>query len=58
MNGKFARLFMEELWNHLISAMESDDGIPEELINIKKEEIRRRVVRIFEPLNAIFLNFC
>lgn len=39
LNGKNARQFMDELWALLLSAQESETGIPAEFINQKKEEI-------------------
>ena len=35
LNGKNARTFMSELWEHLNSAQNSENGIPQELVNIK-----------------------
>jgi serine/arginine repetitive matrix protein 1 len=35
LNGKKARIFMSELWDHLNSAQNSENGIPQELVNIK-----------------------
>lgn len=42
LNGKNARQFMDELWALLLSAQESETGIPEEFIQQKKDEILRR----------------
>lgn len=42
LNGKNARVFMDELWALLISAQESGTGIPADFINAKKEEILKR----------------
>lgn len=42
LNGRNARQFMDELWALLLSAQESDTGIPDELIAQKKEEILKR----------------
>lgn len=44
LNGKKAREFMGELWKLLMSAQSSGDGIPVELVNAKKEEIKKRQV--------------
>lgn len=44
LNGKKAREFMGELWQLLLSAQNSGDGIPEQLVNAKKEEIKKRQV--------------
>ena len=45
LNAKNARLFMAELWNLLVSAMESSNGIPLRFIEDKKIEIQQREVR-------------
>lgn len=42
LNGKNARQFMDELWALLLSAQESDMGIPSEFIQQKKDEILKR----------------
>lgn len=42
LNGKNARQFMDELWALLLSAQDSETGIPEELLAQKKEEILKR----------------
>lgn len=44
LNGKNARLFMGELWELLLSAQASDNGIPESFTQQKKEEIKKRMV--------------
>jgi len=46
LNGKNSRMFMGELWKLLISAQQSPHGIPEELINQKKEDIRKRQIEV------------
>jgi serine/arginine repetitive matrix protein 1 len=51
--GKKARVFMQELWAHLLSAQESVGGIPTAFIEERKEEIRKMQVektRIEESL--------
>ena len=45
LNGKNARLFMGELWTMLDAAQSNPAGIPQELIDKKKEEIKSRRVR-------------
>ena len=45
LNGKNARIFMGELWKLLDSAQNNDSGIPQEMIDKKKEEIKNRRVR-------------
>jgi serine/arginine repetitive matrix protein 1 len=42
LNGKNARMFMDELWALLLSAQESENGIPAEFIQMKKDEILKR----------------
>lgn len=42
LNGKNARVFMDELWALLLSAQDSDTGIPAAFILQKKEEILKR----------------
>ena len=44
LNGKNARIFMEELWKLMLSAMENIGGIPAEFLEQKKEEIKKRQV--------------
>merc|ERR1712130_566877 len=42
LNGKYARVFMGELWAMLDSAQNSENGIPTELVNMKIEEMKDR----------------
>ena len=42
LNGKNAREFMGELWDLLISAQNSPDGIPPKLVELKKQELLKR----------------
>ena len=42
LNGKYARMFMGELWAMLDSAQNSENGIPTELLNAKMDEIKER----------------
>lgn len=42
LNGKNARIFMGELWTMLDSAQQNDSGIPQALLDEKKEEISNR----------------
>lgn len=54
---KPARLFMGELWKHLISAQESPHGIPEELVALKQkqieeEQVSSRLVSLTCPLSS------
>ncbi len=48
LNAKNARIFMAELWELLISAMDNIGGIPAKFLEQKKEEIRKRQVRILQ----------
>uniref|UniRef100_T1HRG1 Serine/arginine repetitive matrix protein 1 n=2 Tax=Rhodnius prolixus TaxID=13249 RepID=T1HRG1_RHOPR len=43
LNGKNARVFMTDLWELLLSAQDSPTGIPEILMEMKKEEIKKRM---------------
>ena len=59
LNGKNARIFMGELWKLLDSAQNNDSGIPQEMIDKKKEEIKNRRVRtlcIFQTLK-LYISF-
>ncbi|CAG0917402.1 unnamed protein product [Notodromas monacha] len=42
LNGRNARLFMEELWTHLVNAAESPTGIPEAFMEMKRQELKKR----------------
>lgn len=42
--GKKSRIFMHELWTHLISAQENIGGIPTVFLEEKKEELRKMKV--------------
>ncbi|CAF1095823.1 unnamed protein product [Adineta ricciae] len=42
LGGSKARLFIGELWKFLASAQASPDGIPAELVEMKKQELLRR----------------
>lgn len=44
LNGKNARIFMTDLWDLLLNAQDSVTGIPDQLIELKKEEIKKRMV--------------
>ena len=44
LNGKNARIFMQELWGLLTSAQENIGGIPTIFLEQKKEEIRQKKV--------------
>lgn len=44
LDGKKAREFMGELWQLLLSGQATHDGIPPELIELKKEELKKRQV--------------
>lgn len=54
LNGKNARLFMTDLWDLLLNAQESVSGIPERLIEMKKEEIKKKMV--FQFLSSHKIN--
>ncbi|RWS27848.1 serine/arginine repetitive matrix protein 1-like protein, partial [Leptotrombidium deliense] len=42
LEGRNARVFMGELWDLLLSAQKSADGIPPILVELKKEELRKK----------------
>ena len=44
LNGKNARVFMQELWDLLCSASTNPSGIPDSFIEQKKDEIKKRNV--------------
>lgn len=44
LGGSKARLFIGELWNLLSSAQSSPDGIPAELVEMKKQELLKRQI--------------
>ena len=44
LNGKNARIFMGELWKMLNSAQNNAEGIPQELLDQKMEEMKSRKV--------------
>jgi serine/arginine repetitive matrix protein 1 len=46
LGGSKARLFIGELWGLLASAQASPDGIPAELVELKKKEMQKRKVNI------------
>jgi len=43
LGGSKARLFIGELWNLLANAQLSPDGIPAELVEMKKKELQAKV---------------
>lgn len=45
LHGKNAREFMAELWALLIQAQENPTGIPDSLLDVKKEELAKKRVR-------------
>lgn len=55
LNGKNARLFMGELWELLLSAQASENGIPESFTQQKKEEIKKRMVNSFSIATSVSL---
>lgn len=44
LHAKYARLFMQELWDLLVSAQENIGGIPTVFLEQKKEELRLKKV--------------
>lgn len=53
LQSKNSMEFMAELWALLISAQENPTGIPESLIDLKREELAKKKVIIF--LNLLYL---
>ena len=45
LRAKYARIFMQELWDLLLSAQQNIGGIPTVFLEKKKEEIRKKKVR-------------
>ena len=56
LNGKNARIFMQELWDLLASAQENIGGIPSIFLEQKKEEIRQKKVGLFFPCVCMWRN--
>ena len=46
LNAKNTRLFIGEMWGLLLSAMDNIGGIPAKFVEQKKEEIKKRQVRV------------
>lgn len=46
LGGSKARLFIGELWNLLAGAQSAPDGIPLELVEMKKLELQKAKVKI------------
>lgn len=44
LHGKNAREFMAELWALLLSAQDNPTGIPDSLIDLKREELAKKKV--------------
>eukprot|EP00094_Tigriopus_californicus_P000021 TCALIF_00021-PA protein Name:"Similar to SRRM1 Serine/arginine repetitive matrix protein 1 (Gallus gallus)" AED:0.08 eAED:0.08 QI:515/0.4/0.5/1/1/1/6/93/633 len=53
LNGKNARIFMGELWTLLDSAQKSDSGIPQQILDQKKEELKKRGLKVVPMRIAI-----
>lgn len=58
LNGKNARLFMTDLWDLLLNAQDSATGIPDQLVEQKKEEIKKKMVGFFLFLFFTFVLVC
>ncbi len=57
LGGSKARLFIGELWNLLASAQSSPDGIPAELVEMKKKELLKAKVYISDCFLFLFIFF-
>lgn len=55
LNGKNARIFLSELWEHLCSAQDNVTGIPNQFLEQKKNEIKQR--QVFS-MAFVFLQRC
>lgn len=55
LNGRNARLFMQDLWELLLSAQQNATGIPQKFLDQKKEDIKKRMVNYFriDVLNVL-----
>lgn len=53
LHGKNARLFMQDLWDLLISAQENTSGIPTVFLEKKKEELRLKKVILCAVLKLL-----
>lgn len=42
LNARNARIFMSELWDLMLTAMDSPSGIPEQFVEKKKHELMKR----------------
>ena len=45
LNSKNARIFVGELWEHLLSAQTNPTGIPKAFLDQKKEELKKKMVK-------------
>ena len=52
LGGSKARIFVGELWSLLASAQASPDGIPAELVEMKRKELEKRKVSSRETRRA------
>jgi serine/arginine repetitive matrix protein 1 len=57
LGGSKARAFIGELWNLLASAQSSPDGIPAELVEMKKKELLKAKVYISDCFLFLFIFF-
>lgn len=57
LRSKYARMFIQELWELLISAQENIGGIPTKLVEQKQEEIKLKKV-VFAMSAALLSNMC
>lgn len=57
LGGSKARLFIGELWNMLANAQASPDGIPPELVEMKKKQLLKAKVDFSIDVFFACLNF-
>ena len=53
LGGSKARIFVGELWTYLASAQAAPDGMPPELVEMKREELRKREVRLRPSIDFV-----
>lgn len=49
--------FMKELWTLLLSAQKNASGVPQQFLDAKEEELRKKKVRLSLPMH-LFISHC
>jgi serine/arginine repetitive matrix protein 1 len=57
LNGKNARVFMADLWEHLVSAQENEFGVPAAFVDAKKAELQAQKVRFVWWLPLLLMKY-